>query len=483
MRFRRLALAALALLLLTSTASASERQQIWVANYATGGSQTFNLFRAFLDTGDSTYTASLGAQTLAIAGWRDSLYVGTTGGLARTDLAGTPLESRTDCASMPALAVWDRALYGMCTGMDPRLVRIALNADGSLGAMATWARPANWVSKIAIANGYLYALEDYPSPTGVARIPLMNPAQMQEAWYPTAHIGALAVLGGNLFVSGGNSLYRTSADAPSDATATQLTTGFAFGRISGLAARSTTLYISNSDISNEVSSPTAVYTQSIPVPTTPQTFANWTRPSANHFEPTAIYVGNQEQTWTVDTTDRALSAGAFAAPISASSGLTATITTTTPTVCTTSGTTVTPIAAGTCTISAEQSGNEAYLAAPTGTVSIAITAPKNATATFAKPKLIGSSIVTSITVPGPGTITQSGTVAGARKSKTTTICTTKATAKKVGPVTLTCRLNKAGLARRKRGALAVTLTTVYTPTGGTAQRTTQKVKVARAKRG
>ena len=51
---------------------------------------------------------------------------------------------------------------------------------------------------------------------------------------------------------------------------------------------------------------------------------------------------------------------------------------------------------------------------------------------------------------------------------------------KAGPVTLTCRLNKSGLTRRKRGVLTVTRTTIYTPTGGAAQTTTQKVKVARA---
>jgi mono/diheme cytochrome c family protein len=49
----------------------------------------------------------------------------------------------------------------------------------------------------------------------------------------------------------------------------------------------------------------------------------------------------------------------------ASSGLLVTLASTTPAVCTVSGTTLTLVAAGTCTITANQSGNSGYAAAAT----------------------------------------------------------------------------------------------------------------------
>lgn len=57
-------------------------------------------------------------------------------------------------------------------------------------------------------------------------------------------------------------------------------------------------------------------------------------------------------------------AGTFTVTATASSGLTVTVTSATPSVCTVAGLTVTPVSDGTCTLRANQAGNENYLAAP-----------------------------------------------------------------------------------------------------------------------
>ncbi|MHB8448261.1 MAG: beta strand repeat-containing protein [Rudaea sp.] len=64
--------------------------------------------------------------------------------------------------------------------------------------------------------------------------------------------------------------------------------------------------------------------------------------------------------------------GTFALTATASSGLTVTYTSTTPSVCTVAGSTGTMLAAGTCTINADQAGNATYNAAPTVTDNITI---------------------------------------------------------------------------------------------------------------
>ncbi len=64
--------------------------------------------------------------------------------------------------------------------------------------------------------------------------------------------------------------------------------------------------------------------------------------------------------------DRSITQSPFSVSASASSGLAVVFKTTTPTVCTSSGTngaSITLLAAGTCTVEADQAGNGAYLAA------------------------------------------------------------------------------------------------------------------------
>jgi len=71
--------------------------------------------------------------------------------------------------------------------------------------------------------------------------------------------------------------------------------------------------------------------------------------------------------------NRALGSGPFTVSATASSGLAVTFTSTTKTKCTVSGTTVTLVATGTCTIKADQAGNTIYNAAPSVSQSFTIT--------------------------------------------------------------------------------------------------------------
>jgi putative cell wall-binding protein len=79
-----------------------------------------------------------------------------------------------------------------------------------------------------------------------------------------------------------------------------------------------------------------------------------------------------------------LGTGSTALTATANSLLTPTFTSTTPLICSVSGSTVTAIAVGTCTIQADQAGDASYAAAPTVTRSFAITAIAQ-TITFAQP--------------------------------------------------------------------------------------------------
>ncbi len=70
--------------------------------------------------------------------------------------------------------------------------------------------------------------------------------------------------------------------------------------------------------------------------------------------------------------DRLLSAGAFSAPASATSGLAVTLVSLTPAICSVSAQTVTPLATGSCAVRADQAGNAAYAEATSVILSFAI---------------------------------------------------------------------------------------------------------------
>jgi hypothetical protein len=107
----------------------------------------------------------------------------------------------------------------------------------------------------------------------------------------------------------------------------------------------------------------------------------------------------------------------------ATSGLAVTFTSTTTSVCTVAGTTATFVAAGTCTIDADQAGNSTYAAAPTVSQSFTVNGPSLTaqTITFAKPG--------TQTVGTPLTLTATATsgLAVTFTSTTTSVCTVAVT--------------------------------------------------------
>ncbi|MER7274684.1 hypothetical protein ABT369_09525 [Dactylosporangium sp. NPDC000244] len=113
----------------------------------------------------------------------------------------------------------------------------------------------------------------------------------------------------------------------------------------------------------------------------------------------------------------ALSDGPQPLAATATSGLAVAFTSATPGVCTVSGSTVTPLAAGTCTINADQPGNTTYAAAPQVQRSLTI-APGSQTITFAQP-------AARLFTDAPLTLsaTASSALPVAFTSETTAVCT------------------------------------------------------------
>ncbi|MDR3483170.1 MAG: Ig-like domain repeat protein [Burkholderiaceae bacterium] len=99
----------------------------------------------------------------------------------------------------------------------------------------------------------------------------------------------------------------------------------------------------------------------------------------------------------------------FTVSATASSGLPVTFSTTTPAICSVSGTTVTILATGTCIVAADQAGNATYLAAPEVTQSFTVLAP-NTTPTPTVTLSVSSS---SVTVGSGGTAAVTFTGSGA----------------------------------------------------------------------
>jgi len=141
---------------------------------------------------------------------------------------------------------------------------------------------------------------------------------------------------------------------------------------------------------------------------------------------------------------------------SAGSGLAVAFASATPEVCSVSGSTVTPLAVGNCTITADQSGNEAYSAAPQTTRTLAVGAtvpgvPGEATATagngvalisFAAPGFDGGSAILGYTVTSsPGGFSATGsagpiTVAGLANGTSYTFTVTARNSIGSGPQSL-----------------------------------------------
>ncbi len=85
-----------------------------------------------------------------------------------------------------------------------------------------------------------------------------------------------------------------------------------------------------------------------------------------------------------------------------------------------------------------------------------------------------SALVSSVRVPGPGTLTQRVT-RGRLTAAVLTVCKTSRKATKAGTVKLTCKLNAATRAALRQRSLRVSVKTTFTPTGGLAASKTQAV--------
>ena len=140
--------------------------------------------------------------------------------------------------------------------------------------------------------------------------------------------------------------------------------------------------------------------------------------------------------------------GTFSVNPTASSGLTVTVTSSTPSVCTVSGTTVSEIGAGTCTLTASQAGNLCYNAASNFVRNITIL-KANQTITFPDPP--AQTYVPSGTFALSATATSG--LAVTYSSTTPAVCTVSgSTVTKVGAGTCTINANQAGNANYNAAA-------------------------------
>jgi len=98
----------------------------------------------------------------------------------------------------------------------------------------------------------------------------------------------------------------------------------------------------------------------------------------------AASVTPTSQTITFGSSPTIAAGGTGTVSASASSGLAVTFSSTTPSICAVNGNTVTGLAAGTCTIAANQSGNSSYYAAPQVTRSFTVVASTAATSNAGK---------------------------------------------------------------------------------------------------
>jgi hypothetical protein len=92
----------------------------------------------------------------------------------------------------------------------------------------------------------------------------------------------------------------------------------------------------------------------------------------------------------------------------------------------------------------------------------------------------------SITVSGRGTATQQGSFtapSGARSSRTVKACSGSRKITKAGRYRIDCKLTSAARSARRRGAIRVTLTTTFTPTGGTARSVTRTITLKKTSSG
>jgi hypothetical protein len=97
-----------------------------------------------------------------------------------------------------------------------------------------------------------------------------------------------------------------------------------------------------------------------------------------------------------------------------------------------------------------------------------------------------SALKSVIVTSSPGAATQRGTFnspSTARSAKRLTACAGSKKLTKAGRYKLTCKLTSAARSARRRGAIRVTLTTTFKPTGGTARSVTRTVTLKKTSSG
>jgi len=181
-------------------------------------------------------------------------------------------------------------------------------------------------------------------------------------------------------------------------------------------------------------------------PTTPQTFS----------------VGKASQTITFPTVSPGTVFGSGSLGATASSGLAVTYTSTTTSVCTVSGSTISYLASGTCTIKADQAGNSLFNAAPQVSQDIAVGK--------------ASQTITAFTAPSSGIFGGSGSLSGTASSgltvtfssNTPSVCTVSgSTVNYVGTGTCTVQADQAGDATHYSAAPPVTKSFTVNPANQT----------------
>jgi hypothetical protein len=96
-----------------------------------------------------------------------------------------------------------------------------------------------------------------------------------------------------------------------------------------------------------------------------------------------------------------------------------------------------------------------------------------------RPGAVGSTVRTTVRVPGPGIVVlraTRNTTAAARL----TACRTTRDVSRARSVVVTCRTNAATRAAQRRGAVRLGVTVTYTPTGGTARTSTARAVVLKS---
>ena len=97
-----------------------------------------------------------------------------------------------------------------------------------------------------------------------------------------------------------------------------------------------------------------------------------------------------------------------------------------------------------------------------------------------------SALQSTLVVSDPGLATQKGTFiysSGARSTRRLTACTGSKTITKAGRYNINCKLTAGARSARRRGSIRVTLTTTFTPTGGTARSVTRNVTLKKTSSG